>query len=411
MGLGGLPFDRLLLVVVLLQFLLRAPGAAYTPRIELRGIHLLMGIAVAYVIASAIASHTLTNETGFLTLFDQFGIAPYLAFLAAPAIFSEQRDRDLLLATLAALGAYLGFTAIFESIGPHALVFPRYIVHVDAELPGQRASGPFQSSVAEGIATFSCAVASTIAFTQWKRLRYRCFAAIAGMASLFACFLTLERGVWIGAGVGVVFGALATRAGRRWLLPGALACSILIGGALLLSPTLASKASHRVNDHESVWARENQTTAGLLMLQAKPLFGFGWDRFTTDSLAYFRQSPSYPMNGYGISIDGGPEQPLPLHDAYLAYAVELGIVGALLWCAVAFWGIGGAIFSRGALPLFRWKLGLIAIAVCFIVVGFFNPYQAPFPTMVVWVWAGVAVGIRSSRVHATPVRLPTYARA
>jgi len=404
MGLGGLPLDRLLLVIVLLQFLLHAPGAQNTPRIEVRGIHLLMALAIAYVVASAVASKTLTNETGFLTLFDEFGVAPYLAFLAAPAIFAEERDRNFLLVTLVGLGAYLGFTAIFESLGPHALVFPRYIAQVDSELPGERAGGPFQSSVAEGIATLSCAVGCAIAFVRWRLPRHRWYAATAGMVSLFACFLTLERGVWIGAGAGIVVVALATRAGRRSIVPGAVACCVVIGGALLISPSLATKTSHRVSDEESVWDRENQTAAGLRMLQAKPLLGFGWDRYTTDSLNYFRQAPDYPLNGFAITITGESKKVLPLHDAYLSYAVELGMIGALLWFLVFCWGIGGAIFNRGAIELYSWKLGLFAVAVCFFVVGFFNPYQAPFPTLLLWVWAGLALGLSPPRALKEPVR-------
>jgi O-antigen ligase len=390
-GLGGLPFDRLLLVIVLLQFVLLAPGVAHTPRIRLRNVHLLMAVAILYVIISAVASHTLTTETGFLSLIDQFGLAPYLVFLAAPAIFAGERERRLLLATLVGLGAYLGFTAIFESIGPHTLVFPRYILRVDAELPGHRAGGPFQSSVAEGIATFGCAVAASIAFIQWSGRRGRALAAIAGLASLFGCFLTLERGVWIAAVAGVVISGLATRAGRRLLVPGFAACVVLIGGALLLSPALATKTSTRIGDQESVWDRENQTAAGLLMLRAKPAFGFGWDRYTTDSLAYFREAPTYPFDGYAISFGEGPQVPLPLHDAYLAYAVELGLVGVFLWLTAFLWGVGSAIFRLGSSSVFPWKLGLFAVATCFFVVGFFNPYQAPFPTLLIWVWAGIAL--------------------
>jgi putative inorganic carbon (HCO3(-)) transporter len=391
MGLGGLPLDRLLLVIVLLQFVLRAPGAAHTPRMHVQKIHLLMGVAILYVAVSAVASHTLTTETGFLSFFDQFGLAPYLVFLAAPAVFAGEHERRLLLATLVGLGAYLGFTAIFESIGPHALVFPRYILRVDAELPGHRAGGPFQSSVSEGIATFACAVAAVIALTRWRGLGTRALAAIAGLVSLFGCFLTLERGVWIAAAAGIVITASMTSTGRRLLLPGVTACVIVIGGALLLSPALAQKTSTRINDHESVWARENQTAAGLRMIQAKPLFGFGWDRYTTDGLAYFRESADYPFNGWPIIITETHSARLPLHNAYLSYAVELGIVGALLWFAVFLWGMGDAIFSRGSYAAYPWKLGLLAIAICFFVVGFFNPYQAPFPTMLIWVWAGVAL--------------------
>ena len=188
-GLGGLPFDRLLIAIVMFQFLLRAPGTAQTPRLQIRNVHWLMCLAVMYALASAVAAGTLTHETSALILIDQFGVVPFLVFLLAPAVFAGQRERNLLLATLVGVGAYLGFTAIFESLGPHSLVFPRYILHVDAALPGERAGGPFQSSVAEGFATFACAVAAIIACTQWRGLKSRYLAAAVAVVCIFGCFL------------------------------------------------------------------------------------------------------------------------------------------------------------------------------------------------------------------------------
>src|SRR6202035_4449445 len=114
-GLGGLPLDRFALLGVLLAVFLRAPGVAETPRLRVRNVHLMLGVTVLYVLGSAAASGTLSNETDVLALVDQFGLAPYLIFLVAPAIFAGRRERDMLLATLVGLGAYLGFTAIFES--------------------------------------------------------------------------------------------------------------------------------------------------------------------------------------------------------------------------------------------------------------------------------------------------------
>ncbi len=392
MGLGGLPFDRLLVVMVLLAVFMRAPGVADTPRLRIRNIHLLMCVTIMYVFASALAAGTLTHELGILSLIDQVGLVPFLLFLVAPAVFAGQRERNMLLATLVGLGAYLGFTAIFESLGPHSLVFPHYILSVDAHEEGGRVFGPFQGSVAEGFATFACAVASVIAFTQWRGRR-RYVAGIVAVVCALGCFLTLERGVWIAAAAATVVTALATRAGRRWLVPGALLCAVVIGGALLLSPTLSSKTSGRVNDELSVWDRQNQTPAAVRMIEAKPLLGFGWDSYESDSTPYFRQPKNYPMTGYST-----PERPLPLHNTYLSFAVELGLIGALLWLATMLWGMGAAVFGRGPAELRPWKLGLLAITVFFLVVGAFNPYQAPFPALLLWVWAGVALG--------SPLRVP-----
>lgn len=405
MGLGGLPFERLAFVLVALTFLLRSPGLARTPRLRVGNVHLLLGLTIMYVVGSAMVSGTLTSEVGGLSLIDQVGVVPYLMFLVVPAAFAYRRERNLLLATLVGVGAYLGLTAIFESLGPHSLVFPHYIVQADAEVPEARAGGPFQSSVAEGFATFACATAAVIAFSQWRSRGSRWVAAAVAVACAFGCFVTLERGVWIAAAVATIVTSLATRTGRRWLLPGASVCALLVGLALLVSPALSSKVSTRVKDNTSVWSRQTQTSAGLKMVQARPLFGFGWRRFSSVQLEYFRQAADYPMLGYST-----PEEQQPLHDSYLSYAAELGLVGGLLWLGSLLWGTGGAIFSPGPVDLHPWKRGLLAVTVFFLVVSLFNPYMAAFPVLLLWTWAGVALGgvpepwqpRRLSRAAASP---------
>ncbi|HTD09264.1 MAG TPA: O-antigen ligase family protein [Solirubrobacteraceae bacterium] len=404
-GLGGLPFDRLLIIVVLLQFVLRAPGIARLPRLQVRNVHLLMCLTIMYAAGSAAVAGTLVSETGFLALLDQFGVVPFAMFLLAPAIFSGDRERQLLLATLVGLGAYLGLTAIFESLGPHALVFPHYIVQVDSQLSGERTGGPFQASIAEGLATFSCAVAATMAFVQWRGQRKQLFAAVVAPLCLFGSFLTLERGVWLGAGAAIVVTAAATRTGRRWLPAGVVVAVLLAGAVLVAIPSLEHKASTRAHDATTVWAREDQISAGLRMLAAKPLLGFGWNRYESDSLEYFRESASYPMEGYALGGFGVPGKPLPLHETYLAYAVELGLVGALLWLATLLWGVGQALRGSASASLRPWKLGLLAVTTCFLVIGVVNPYQAPFPMLLLWVWAGVALGGVPQRVPRPSVAL------
>jgi putative inorganic carbon (HCO3(-)) transporter len=401
MGLGGLPFDRLLLVVVLLMFFLRAPGVAHSPRLQIKPLHLLLGLTILYIVGSAAVAGTLGVEVSMLGLIDRVGIAPYLLFLVAPAVFSGERERNMLLVTLVGLGAYLGLTAIFESLGPHSLVFPHYIVQADLELRGERAGGPFQSSVSDGSANFACAVAALIAFTKWQGLRRRYFAAAVSVICLFGCFLTLERGVWIAAVVAAVVAAAVTRQGRRWIVPGLLASALLVGGGLTLSSGLASKTSSRVSDELSVWDRENQTQAGLRMFEAKPLLGFGWNRYESDSPEYFRQSPNYPLTGIST-----PQQLRPLHESYLSYLVEIGLVGTVLVLGSLIWGIGEGVLSPGGAELRPWKLGLLAVGTFVLVVGIFNPYEAPFPVLLLWAWVGVAFGTPARRWRTKPQPQP-----
>lgn len=403
-GLGGLPLNRLLVAVVLLQILLRAPGTARMPRIPLRSVHLLIGLTLLYALGSAAAASTIGSRDGFLQLFDVFGVVPFLLFLVAPAVFAGQRERDLLLATLVGLGAYLGMTAIFELLGPQNLIFPSYIRHAEVETLGtMKAGGPFQSPTAMGFACFACAVAALIALRRWRHSGARGLALLVAVACVFGCFLTMERGVWIATVLATVATALATTTGRRWLAPGIAISAVALVGAFALSPTLSQSASERATYQQSVWDRQNQTAAGLRMVQAKPLFGFGLERYADDSVDYFRQPADYPMTGYrhGITI-GVPDPILPIHNTYLSYAVELGLIGALLWLASIAWAIGGAILSRGPAALGPWKLGLIALAAFFLVICLVDPHTAPFPMVLMLIWAGVATGAKSPLAEARP---------
>lgn len=409
MGLAGLPLNRLLVLVVVLQILLRAPGTAHLPRVQIRNVHLMMGLTLLYVLGSAAASGALSSKTGFLLFFDVLGVVPFLLFLLAPAVFSGPWERKLLLGTLVGLGAYLGLTAIFESLGPHGLVFPSYIHLFDVLAGGEvKAGGPFQSPTAEGFANFACAVAAAIALSQWKGRRARYFAALTAAVCLFGCFLTLERGVWVATIVATVVTMLATRTGRRWLVPGLAISAIAILGALAVSPQLAHRAGARAGYERSIWDRQNQTSAGLRMVEAKPLLGFGFNRYQSESLDYFRQPSRYPMTGYvhGVTI-GLPDPVLPLHNTYLSYAVELGLIGALLWLTSVAWAVADALSNRGPRALRPWKLGLLAIAVFFFVVSVVDPHTAPFPMVVLFTWAGVARGRTALVVnYGSPKALP-----
>src|SRR5256885_499393 len=93
------------------------------------------------------------------------------ALLIAPVVFAGRRERNMLLATLVGLGGYLGLTACFEAIGPHALVVPRYIWDVDAAAATGQARGPFSQAVTEGFACYACGVAAVIARSVLRRRR------------------------------------------------------------------------------------------------------------------------------------------------------------------------------------------------------------------------------------------------
>ena len=153
--------------------------------------------------------------------------------------------------------------------------------------------------------------------------------------------------------------------------------------ALLLVPGLSAKVQSRASQQEPVWDRQNLTVAALNMISARPLLGFGWDRFQSDSGPYFRQSLNYPLTATNIDI----------HNYFLSYAVELGLIGLLLWLTGLLMGAFGALATRGPPELEPWRMAFLALAVCFLLVANSVP-PTVFQNESFWLWAGVLWGAR-----------------
>ena len=80
---------------------------------------------------------------------------------------------------------------------------------------------------------------------------------------------------------------------------------------------------------------------------------------------------------------------MPVHNAYLSNAAELGLIGVTLWIAAGVAAIGGAIVRRGPPWAVPWRIGLFAIAIMWGIVIFFTPLEGPFSPVVLWTWAGI----------------------
>jgi O-antigen ligase len=114
------------------------------------------------------------------------------------------------------------------------------------------------------------------------------------------------------------------------------------------------------------------------MVAARPVFGFGWGRFLPESGPYYKQAETYPLTIVPA-----------LHSVFLSNAVELGLVGALLWAAALLMAVGGAVFRRAPPELEPWRLGLLAYASCWLVVSNFTPLGYTFSNYLLWTWAGL----------------------
>jgi putative inorganic carbon (HCO3(-)) transporter len=379
----GIPFsiDRVFLVAGILSVLARQIHAGGWRRLRTEPIHWLLAATALYAVVSTVLAGTLDDPTAQSGLLGRLGLIPFALFFAAPFAFREERDRRVLLGTLVALGAYLGITALLETTGPSWLIVPQYITDPNVGIHFDRARGPLVEASGDGLVMFACLIACVMALGIWRSRRWRQVAiAVAALCALGILF-TVTRSVWLGAGIGALAAMLATPRTRRLLVPTAAIAALLVVGAFATIPGLSGKADSRANSQSPLWDRKNSDAAAGRMIDARPLFGFGWGRFGQDSANYYVQNPNYPLSGVA-----------DVHNVFLSNAVELGLLGGLLWLVALLAGVGGSILKRGPPELRPWKIGLLALFASWLVIANTTPMSLALPSLLLWAWAGIARG-------------------
>jgi O-antigen ligase len=386
----GVPISphRLLLPAALIVLALRMPGARHRHNFEFRLPHAALAIAGLYAILSAVSAGDLFSKAPFYALLDNYGLLAFLMFLAAPVIFHSDRNRGYLIGFMVGLGAYLGILAILETAHLWALVWPKYISNPSVGIHFGRARGPFVQAGDDGVAMFECAVMAVLGYIRWRGWRRFVCGSVAALCAL-GVLLTQTRGAWIAAGAGALVTLVAFKPLRAYLLPIALTLLIGLGGVLVAAPGLRAKITGRTTDQGPIWVRQTLNAASFRMIEARPLLGFGWGTFKKVDDPYIRQGPTYP-------IAGADE---PDHNAYLSIAVELGLLGAIIWAIAVLASLGTAVLRRGPPELYQWRIAACAMAVSWLAAGLFGPAPYSFEIIVTFMVAGIAYGLRNPRVQ------------
>jgi O-antigen ligase len=372
-------FDRVILLTGLAGIALRArTDPRYRPRLQ--PVHGVIAVAAVYAVGSAMWVGTLGERSALFTLLDRYALVGFVLFLVAPVAFRTEEQRTHLLAGLVAVGGYLGITACTQGLGLDQLVFPRFILDESIGHHVDRARGPFLEAGANGLAMFACAVASVIAAARWRG-RWRQVAIGVCALCLLGILFTLTRQVWLGAVLGAVVGLAVTPRLRSHAVPLILAGFLVVLAAYSTAPGLRARVDSRANNERTVWDRLNSGRAALRMVADRPLLGFGWGMFERESVPYYAVARDYPLSHVRN-----------LHNLILSNAVELGLVGLTLWAAALLAALAGALLRRGPPELEPWRYGLVALAVCWLVVVNFTPFGYTFTNYLLWMWAGLAAG-------------------
>jgi O-antigen ligase len=229
-----------------------------------------------------------------------------------------------------------------------------------------------------GAGLWSCAVATLVGAAVSRRRRVRVAALLVAGLCVIGVFLTLTRTIWVAAAASALLTLGITPGLRRYLVPVTVTCGLLVAGAWFTIPGLASQARTRESAQASIWDRQNSNAAALRMLKARPLVGFGWNSFKEASPPYYRQAFGYPLTAVG-----------EVHNVFLSNLAELGLIGTSLWLVALVMAVGVPLIRPPPLGLRPWRVGLLAIAIMWVVVAFFDPLPYVFPNLLLWTWCGI----------------------
>jgi len=318
-----------------------------------------------------------------------------------PPVIEAGISEEEILAISAALGAYLGFTSVFEHFGVTSLVFPKYILDPTVGIHFGRSRGPFLDTISNGGMLLVCFLA--LAFLSSSLTgRKRLLTLFLTLLMVPAVYFTETRAVWVGiAGVTAVILILRTTMRRTAVMVGcAMLIGYLSGVAGKFSPyetTLFSRrqntVDYRVANSEITWR----------MFEKNPFFGIGWGRFRAEWANYFDRNTDSALTR--DLADGN-------HTTFLGILAELGIAGFSLFGAVLGCSLMLCISSYRHLRHDRWGferafvvVGLGALISLFIL-GLTNDLRsAPIVNVTAFWFAGIISSIQSGSLSSQSDRI------
>ncbi|MCF3940143.1 O-antigen ligase family protein [Gordonia tangerina] len=335
------------------------------------------------------AVYPLSGETLSVYRFILTGtLMPFTMYLIGRSIYDTERAVRVLLWSVSVFSLYCAAVSILQFRAP-GLVWPRYIVEAP-NWPG-RANGVFNQPVVNGLTLIAGFVATLILIEmsprlpRWAKVVTGCSAA----AMAYAIYLTHTRAIWLAFLVVVVVGVAFGHRIRRGF---SVTLLVMVGGALAnwTAFTSSDRSAGGVASTNEVDDRLNSMATSFWAAGREPWFGWGIGRFTAVNTVHHQQySQDVPWaRGYGISS----------HFNELGILVELGLVGLVLWLAVLVLLLvklvravrvspPDSLCGRNLALLAAMMLGVLIIAGFTVDLRFFD-----FPTILVYLLAGVAVG-------------------
>ena len=359
-GLTATP-DRLVFVIILLL----AVWSLMFRKLQLSGLGKVGGYMLLLTLVCTVSNAVMGRGSAeYYRLFD-FNYNPFAIFVLAKSIPHSHKKLELLSSAFLAVGAYLAINAIFERFGPHALVWPQYILDPTIGIQFERTRGSFASSEALGAALVVTFLFYALFTTRAKRGKlYWAYLMIAvTSASIYA---TNQRAAWVGFALCLGLLAIAKTKMRR-------VARILVAVGLLVF--LSGLTSHlSIWEKQTLFSKRQQTVrerwvnnlATLDMGKANPVFGVGPGNFKTEWPKYFHQ-----IYDDVIDLTDGN------HNTFLGLFAEVGLVGLIPYLLILYhmFRVGLRVYGKAEGFEREFALVFLLAAVSYVIGANFSDYR------------------------------------
>jgi O-antigen ligase len=377
--------DRLVFIIILMLGLFRVIRGEwqYLPLGKVGWYTLLFALicTLSYLwVGRAPFSHVLNY------LFD-FIYIPFIVFIIVKDIPHQRKKLEVISFAFLALGAYLAVNGLFERFGPHALVWPKYILDPTLGIQFGRTRGSFASSEGLGVALIMTFLFYLVTLPRAKG-KQRLWVWLMIGATPLVIYTTNQRSVWIGFGLCLILLAIIKNHMRRIALGlvGVILVGFLAGAGSRFSiwedTTLFGRRQNTVD------YRKVNLMVNLEMIKANPIYGVGFGNWKTAWPQYFR-----PIEGVDI-----PDLSDGNHNTFLGRFAEVGLVGFVVYLLVFYHmlRIGLRVYRKSEGLEREFALVFLCMLLSYVIGANFSDYRnSPFFNTTLFLLFGTIAGIEA----------------
>jgi O-antigen ligase len=316
-----------------------------------------------------------------------FNYSPFIIFAVAMAIPHSRKKLEVVCFAFLAIGAYLTINGMFEYRGPHALVWPRYILDPHVGIQFERTRGSFGSSEILGQALTVCFLFYALYTTRVTGMKLYA-SMLLMLLTVVVIYATGTRTGWVSFGLCVACLAMTrskmNRVARLFIV------LVLLGffGGLTTHFSFWEEATLFSRRQNTVDYRRVNDLTTLEMAKANPVFGIGFGNFRNQWREYFR-----PIPGTGIRdlADGN-------HNTFLGIFAEVGLLGLIPYLMLFGFMVKAAlrVYRGGERREREFATVFLLVVLTYVAGGTVGDYRSgPFFNTVLFLLFGTVQGIPS----------------